>query len=56
MAFLLVLVGWLVPIVMVAVLFRAVGTILEGVRSINATVVRISETVDKLANQSPPAP
>jgi len=49
MAF-VVLLGWFVPIVMVALLFRALGTILDGVRSINATVLRLSDAVDALAN------
>lgn len=40
---------WLVPFVLVAFLFRTLGTIVEGLRSINLGVQRTAAAVEALA-------
>jgi hypothetical protein len=44
----LVVVLWLLPIVLVAYLFRTLGTIVDGLRSINAGVERMAATLDRI--------
>lgn len=43
------LVWWVVPIAIVVYIFRALQTIVLGVRSINAGVERIASAVEELA-------
>lgn len=40
---------WLIPFVLVAFLFRTLGTIVEGLRSINLGVQRTAAAVEALA-------
>ena len=41
--------SWIVPIALVIYLFRTLGTIVEGIRSINAGVQRTAAAVEVLA-------
>ena len=45
----LVFVGWALPILLIVYLFRALGAIIEGMRSINSAVQRIATAVEYLA-------
>ena len=45
--------SWVVPIVLVVLLFRTLGTIVEGLRSINAGVQRTAAAVEALAARPP---
>lgn len=45
----LVFAGWALPILLVVYVFRALGAIIEGMRSINAAVQRIATAVEHLA-------
>jgi len=49
-----VLLTWTIPLAIVIQLFRALGTILEGVRSINAGVQRTAAAVEEIARRLPP--
>ena len=42
---------WAIPILFAVFLFRTLGTIVEGLRSINAGVQRMSTTLDTLVEE-----
>ena len=41
--------AWAIPLVFLILFFRTLGTIVEGLRSINNATQRIAESVEKLA-------
>ena len=41
--------SWMVPVVLVVYLFRTLGTIVDGLRSINAATQRIAAAVEQMA-------
>ena len=43
--------SWVVPVALVVYLFRTLGTIVDGLRSINAGVQRTAAAVERLADQ-----
>lgn len=45
--------SWVIPIVLIVYLFRTLGTIVEGLRSINAGVQRTAAAVEALAARGP---
>lgn len=44
-----VFVGWALPILLIVYVFRALGAIIQGMRSVNAAVQRIVTAVEYLA-------
>lgn len=51
------LLSWVVPILLIVYLFRTLGVIVDGLRSINAASQRIAAAVEQLvANQQPGGP
>lgn len=49
------LITWIIPIAVVIYVLRALGTIVEGLRSINAGVQRTAAAVEEIARRPPPA-
>lgn len=49
------LITWIVPIAIVVYVLRALGTIVEGLRSINAGVQRTATAVEEMVRRLPPA-
>ena len=49
----LALVSWMIPIVLIWFLFRTLGAIVDGLRSINAGVQRTAIAVEALAARPP---
>ena len=47
----ILLLSWGIPILLVIYLFRTLGTIVEGLRSINAASQRIAIAVERLADR-----
>ena len=50
-----VLLTWIIPIAVVIYVLRVLGTIVEGLRSINAGVQRTAAAVEEMARRLPPA-
>lgn len=50
---LLIGLSWIVPVAFIVYLFRALGTIVEGLRSINAGVQRTAAAVEAIAARQP---
>jgi hypothetical protein len=50
-AVLVVLLAWGMPLLVVVYVVRALGTIVAGLRSVNAHTERIAIAVEKLANE-----
>lgn len=50
----LMLLTWIIPIAIVVYVLRALGTIVEGLRSINAGVQRTAAAVEQMARRLPP--
>jgi hypothetical protein len=50
---LLIGLSWIVPIAFIVYLFRTLGTIVEGLRSINAGVQRTAAAVEAIAARQP---
>ncbi|HUS61900.1 MAG TPA: hypothetical protein VMY34_06860 [Acidimicrobiales bacterium] len=46
---LLYIISWMLPVVLVAFLFRSLGVIVEGLRALNMSSLRIAAAVEKLA-------
>ncbi len=49
MEFIVVILWWAIPLVVIAYLFRAVQTIILGMRSMNSLLSRIAVAVEDLA-------
>ncbi len=50
MNFVIVAVAFVVVLVLFVYLFRVLATIVDGLRSINATTIRLAETLESMAN------
>jgi len=48
------LITWIIPIAIVIYVLRALGTIVEGLRSINAGVQRTAAAAEEMARRLPP--
>jgi hypothetical protein len=49
------LITWIIPVAIVIYVLRALGTIVEGLRSINAGVQRTAAAVEEMARRLPPS-
>ena len=46
--FVVVALWWAIPVLVIVYVLRAIGTLIDGVRSVNAGVKRIAEGVEEL--------
>jgi hypothetical protein len=50
----IMLLTWIIPIAIVVYVLRALGTIVEGLRSVNAGVQRTAAAVEEMVKRLPP--
>jgi uncharacterized protein YoxC len=55
MGFILLAIAMIIPVIALVFILRTLATIVDGLRSINATTIRMAESLDELTRRTTPS-